>query len=388
MSKRIDLLEIVAAAKSDTGLDDMGQPDILPGMRVLIDAYRNEACLRADGIEGRRASLIHALATRLRIEDYFKQHPEIANERILGPIVITGLPRSGTTKMQRMMGSDPGLQKLPLWKILNLVPVGSPAAGEDDPRIQIAEQVSAMMLSHFPDFYAGHPMLSCEPDEEEFFMDLVMRGYLSSHSARTPSFENWMDLQDFGVWYPYLKKVLQLQQWFDGSPSKPWVLKAPSHLRHVHLLFQTFPDATVVHCHRDPVTAITSFAALVEASRRMSSDRDDPKEAGAFTLGHWAKQMRGYLAQRPQLESRHRFVDVAYRDIIKDPLCVIARVYQVAGLVLTEEARATMRAWESDNSLGKHGSHQYAMNRYGFSADEIRREFSDYLARYGDLVEM
>ena len=384
--RRLDLDDIVATSRAETGLHDIGEPDILPGMRVLLNAYADEAHFTPVGIEAQRATLIRVVSNRLRIENEFRLHPEIAQEEIIGPFVITGLPRSGTTKLLRMMAASPDLQKLPLWRILHPVPLGPTPPGEQDLRITIAEQMSALMREHYPDFYAGHPMNAFDPDEEEWLLDLVMLGYVNCHQARTPSFEKWMDTQAFDAWHPYLKKLLQLLQWQDGSPKKPWVIKAPSHLRHLKLLFKTFPNATIVTCHRDPVTTSISLAALNEAIRRMTSDYADAHETGNFTYKHWAKQMQGYVNDRPLLENKHPFIDVSYKELTGDSLPAIRRAYEAAGFELSEVALKAMREWEAANPPGKHGKHQYTLDHFGISDAEIRAAFADYLKRFGNLI--
>lgn len=384
--RRLDLQSIIDESRATTGLSDFGEPDLLPGVQALLDALVREAELRPSGIEAQRANLVRVLCNRLRIENMLQRHPEILDEEIRGPIIITGLPRSGTTKMLRLMAADPGLQKLLLWKILNPAPLGPLVPGEPDPRIGIAEQLSATMREYFPDFYAGHPMNAHEPDEEEWLLDFVMRGYVNCHSARIPSFNDWMDTQDFSTWYVYLRKVLQLLQWQDGSSKKTWLLKAPSHMNRLNWLFETFPDATIVHCHRDPVTTITSISALTEACRRMYSDLDSAREGGRYMLEHWSAQLRGYMQLRPQFEQQHRFVDIAYSEITGDWRAAIKRIYAAAGVELSDEARAAMQAWEADNPQGKHGELRYTIEQYGLSRDEIRLACAPYLQRFENLI--
>lgn len=384
--RRLDIEAIFADARAQTGLSEIGEPDIVPGMRVLIDAYRNEAHFTPAGIEAQRATLTRIVANRMRVEDAFRQHPEIANEKIIGPIVITGLPRSGTTKLLRMMAASPDVQKLLLWRILHPVPIAPTPPGGRDPRIDFAEGLSRHMRENHPDFYAGHPMNPFDPDEEEWLLDMVMLGYVNCHQARTPSFEKWMDQQRFDVWHPYLKKLMQLMQWQDGSPKKPWLIKAPSHLRHLKLLFKTFPDATIVTCHRDPVVTSISLAALNEAIRRMFSDYADPHETGNFTYRHWAKQMQGYVEDRPGLEKEHAFVDISYREVTGDTMLAIRRIHAAAGFELRPAAEKAMRDWDAANPPGKHGQHKYSLEHFGIEEAEIRAAFGDYLKRFGHLI--
>ena len=195
-----------------------------------------------------------------------------------------------------------------------------------------------------------------------------------------------MDQQKFDAWHPYLKKLMQLMQWQDGSPKKPWLIKAPSHLRHMKLVFKTFPNATIVTCHRDPVTTSISLAALNEAIRRMYSDYADPNEVGNFTYRHWAKQMQGFVNDRPALEAEHSFIDISYREITGDVMPAIRRIYAAAGFPLGADAESAMRKWEVDNPPGKHGQHKYTLEHFGINDAEIRAAFGDYLKRFGSYI--
>ncbi|MDD5175960.1 MAG: sulfotransferase [Sterolibacterium sp.] len=385
-ASRLDLPSIVEASRAETGLSDMGEPDILPGLRVLIDALVNEANLHPSGVDAQRHSLIGHLSNRLRINDIFKRHPEIFKGEIRGPIVIIGLPRSGTTKLQCMMAANSALQSLPLWKVLNPAPMGATPPGGEDPRIALAEKASAAMREHHPDFYAGHPMNAREPEEEVWMEDLVMRGWNPCYLARVPTFEAWTGKQDYSTWYVYLRKLLQMFQWQDGSPQKTWLLKTPEHMPHMDLLFKTFPRATIVHCHRDPVTTIASLAALIVASRRMFSDDETSADAGRFALEHWSKNTQAYMQQRQLLEKQHRFVDIGYKEITGDVTAAIERIHAAAGLELTAEARTAMRAWEANNPPGKHGRHKYTLESVGLRESDIRAAFADYLERFGKLI--
>jgi Sulfotransferase family len=378
--------EIFEAARAQTGLAEIGEPDIHEGLGVLVDSLNTEGNLRPAGVEMQRANLIGLISNRLRINDVFRQHPEIFDEEIRGPIVIVGLPRTGTTKLHRMLAAHPDLQSLPLYKLLFPAPLGPTAAGGEDPRIAIAEQVSAAMRDNFPEFFAGHPMLPREPDEEVWMLDLVTRGWMPCYTANVPTFRAWTDRQDLDTWYDYLRKLLQMFQWHDRAAGKMWVIKAPEHMGHLDLLFDRFPEATIVQTHRDPVTAFASIAVLTVVSRQMYTDDPDPDEAGRFNLEHWSEALRSLVQRRAELEGQRRFVDAPYRDITGDVLSLIERISAAAGLELNDQALAAMRTWEAENPQNKHGRHRYALDQVGLVEAEVRAAFADYLDRFGHLL--
>jgi Sulfotransferase family len=379
---KLDKDALIAQAIKATGLSDFGDPDVHQPLSVLIPALNNEARLNHAGLIGQRTALLRSLINRLRIQDALKKHPEIRSEKIRGPIVIVGLPRSGTTKLQRMMAADPALQKLRMWQMMNPAPFPDARPGERDPRIAAAEQFVAQMKAQFPGFYAMHPIGAEDADEEVYLMQITFLSSLPMHGTRTPSYKRWMVAQDCAEWYGFLKLMLQFAQWQNGSSSRPWLLKAPWHFRWLRLLFDTFPDATVVHSYRDPLQTVASMCSLFEQNRMMSCDVDAPLDVGELVMDYWADAVDRFTRERELLQREERFIDVQYTDIVSDTLSVIRRAYARAGLPLTEEAIAAMQAWERDNPQHKHGKHEYSLQRYGISGASIRSRFGHYIRRF------
>jgi len=380
----LDAADLVAQARKATGLADFGTPDPAESLSALVRALNEEASLTPAGAAGKRASLIRVLANRLLLHEEFRRNPAIAEEQIHSPIVILGLPRSGTTKLHRMIAADPGMQKLPLWRLLNPVRALTSAAptADVDPRIVAAEQFVEALRTRSPEVYAAHPMDALEPDEEYFGMEVSFLSHLNTSSFRLPSYEAWLDRQSFDSWYVWLKRFLQYAQHSDGAAACPWVLKAPHHLGYLPLLLGHFPDATIVHCHRDPRVTVSSFCALLRASRRSTSTRDDPIEVGRYVMRIYGRRMEKYARDRAVLEHRHRFVDVAYEDIVADAPGVIARGYAAAGIPLTALGLEAMRHWEARNAQHKHGRHRYRLEDFGLGSADVARVFGEYQARF------
>lgn len=374
---------LLSEAQRLVGLSDFGgPPDVVEPFTRLVDALNREARLSAAGRAGRRQGLLRVLVNRLRIQQRLHEHPEILDEKIEGPIVILGLARSGTTKLHRMIAADDQLQSLPLWKMMS--PIGGLRGGPetDAERVRRAEQSVAFMRSVHPAFYAAHPMEARAPDEEVFLMELTFLGNLHAHGNEVPSYQAWSLRQSYRDWYAYLRRMLQLFQWQDECGGKPWLLKAPFHLAHLEELLAQFPHATLVHCHREPRTAIASMCGLFEASRTMFCDSVSAEAVGQTAMAIWPPFMQRYLDSREQLENTHRFVDLPYSRIVSDASACIAEVFDAAGREPTTQALAAMQRWESQNSQHKHGQHRYALERYGISNAEIDAAFADYRQRF------
>jgi Sulfotransferase family len=379
---QLDFDDVVRQAKADTGLDDFGGDDLLDAFRVLVPALNREADLTEAGGMARRANLIRALSNRLRLQDAIVRHPAILDEPIIGPIVIVGLPRSGTTKLHRVIAADPGMQKLPLWKMLNPVPLPGAKDGEPDPRIAMAEEFEKMMNERQPALQAAHALSTHEAEEDVFVMEVTGRIYINCSAVRAPTFRRWLDAQSFDVACMWLRRILQVQQFFDRTRGRPWVLKGTQHMRYMPALSNVFPDMTVVHCHRGAPVNIASYAQMIITARRGISRVADAHDVGQYALSFWSEAVRRILHDREQLEKKHRFVDVAYRDILSDGIAVAEQVYAAAGLPFTDEARAAMRAWETINAQHKHGHHRYDLADTGLSEAQVEAAFADYNARF------
>jgi hypothetical protein len=151
------------------------------------------------------------------------------------------------------------------------------------------------------------------------------------------------------------------------------------------LVFRHFPDAVIVHTHRDPLITVSSFAALALAARRANQFCADAATAGRYCLEYCAARTRTYMQDRAALHREGQFVDVAYRDVVADVQGAVRRVYAAAGLELTPGAVAAMLEWERSHAQHKHGAHSYSVQDFGLTSSEIAAEFHEYIARFGSF---
>jgi hypothetical protein len=382
-SSALDAEELLRSSQTATGLTDLGERDPRESLQRLVRSLNEEAQLTEQGAAAKRASLIRVLSNRLLLQAELTSHPEISDQRIRSPIVIVGLPRSATTKLQRMIAADPLMQKLPLWRLMYPVRALTPGPGSDvERRIAATEGFVDAIRTRSPALYAGHPMLALEPDEEYFGMELSFLAHINTSSFHTPSYEAWLDAQDFDNWYVWLKRLLQFVQFTDRADGRPWVLKAPHHLGYLPLLFRHFPDATVVHCHRDPVVAVASFCALIYASRLTTNSNARAADVGQYVLRAYGRRITAYLKAREAEEARHRFIDASYLEIVRDAPAVIRRAYAAADLPLEEAQLAAMRRWDGANEQHKHGQHRYALTEFGLTEAQVAAAFKDYTTRF------
>lgn len=374
---------LLSTARERTGLFDVGD-EVLEPLQRLLTAYRSEGSFSQSALQALQASLVDSLVMRLRIRDCLQRQPQIAREVIQGPFVIVGLSRSGTTKLQRVMAATGNFQFLPLWKLLNPIPLPGEPAGHDE-RVKFAQAFVDGMKAAFPRFYAGHPMIATEPDEETLLLGPAFLSDAPCWMASVPQYQQWFFATSMDSSYRWLRSVLQLiqSQEQEDIRSKPWLLKAPAHLGRLDELFAVFPQAQITHCHRDLLDVVTSSAALAEAMRGFNSDRVDPLEAGRFAMTFLTQNMQRYLAARERWERAGKtFIDVQFADIAHDANAVAQRICERLGLRFDDSTRTAIREWERANPAFKHGRFDYDLERYGLSREEIRSAFAAYTQRF------
>jgi len=373
---------LLAAAQAETGLEDFGDRHFVKGLTILVDALHKEANLNAMGKMMVYGGFIRLLSNRLRYQNDIKLHPEILDEKIEAPIIILGLPRTGTSKLQRVMSADPGVQRLEFWRTLNPAPFPGEKPGEPKERIDAGLLVEHTLATQFPGWMARHPMEALEPDEELHIMDMSFECVISWLFSRVPSYYDYICQCDPRSTYDILYKMLQYLQWQDGgSRGRPWIMKSPVHIGALDVLLETFPDAIVVHCHRDPRDVVPSFASLIEEGRKMGSDQVDPVEIGHDMCEYWADQLDRNLVIRDQLPA-DRILDFKFEEIVTDVVGVIGKIYKYAGRELTPEAMAAFNDYNARRPKGHWGSYEYSSDHYGLSLDAIDERYAAYRKRF------
>jgi hypothetical protein len=375
----------VSAAVAEAGADDFGDPEFTENLDAYLTAIRLEADLSPTGGLGLQMLVHQLLVNRLRYHADLRAHPEIVAERVDDPIVVTGLFRTGTTKLQRMLSADPGVQQLTFWRIFNPAPV--PGAGDGvDPRIAIARGYVDALAAGAPEFMAAHAWVADEPDEDSLLLWLTFDHLAGASVGWIPSFVQRVRARQQLPSYEYLAGLLRYLQWQDGGRrDRSWVLKSPTHIGNIEPLLSAFPRATLVFCHRDPTVVVPSFVRLFEIFWGLFGNSVELTEAGPALLELWAGEMCRGLEQRAALADDPRIVDVRYEDIVADSSAVIRRIYAAHGRTVTPEAEKAFVDWEAANPQHKFGRHEYSLEACGLDAAQVEAAFAPYLAWYARL---
>jgi hypothetical protein len=376
LAAALDPERVMARATQETGLEDYAP--VVEALTVLVDSVRSEGRFNAVGYFAMAEDLNRWLTNWLKFRSDLERHPEILDEDVSDPIVILGLPRTGTTKLQRVMSQHQSVHQLSMWKCFYPAPVGEPDE-HPDPRIALTAQLSDAMIAAFPDFPTMHPMASEEPEEDVFLMRNTLQCAVNGMLLRAPSYLDWL-LNDHGVEesYDYLRQLLQYLQWQEGGRRGPWVLKTPLHLGRIDTLLSRFPAATLVHCHRDVSVCMASLCRIMEAARTIGSDNVDLGELGGFIVDFWSREWELNLSQRSSVPST-QIVDVQYEAIRTDSAAICREVFAQRGMALSEHDVEAMTSWQSENPQHRLGKIEYSLDRYDLTPAEVQKAFSTYL---------
>lgn len=380
--------DMLAKASSETGLNDFGDAEFHDALTHLVDSVTQDKLFNAFGIAAFGGDMHRVLVNRLRMIDDLKRHPEIEQEFVDDPIVIIGLPRTGTTKLQRMLSADPGVQRLDYWRLMNVAPFPgfTPGAsgGKEDPRIEAARQAVNMIGAVMPDFMAIHPTGAEEVDEDCFFQHYTLKAMVLYIAYPSISYWNWLQTQSQRGSYRFLKQSLQYMQWQDGGRrDRPWVLKSPVHIGTLDLLMEQFPKATLVFPHRRLDKIIPSLCRLMEARTIfLNPPFNDQKYIGQMIVQQWSGEMRKHLALRERLGASLPIMDVQYEDIAADPTSVIRAIYRQAGRELTPARAQAMLDWEQAHPQHHAGSYSYTLEDYGLTREGLNEAFAEYVRKF------
>lgn len=379
----LDALLAEASARAG-GLDDFGPGDFRQGLLVLADALKNEACLSSSGRELLREKLLGQLVNRLVLEDHLRRHPDILEQSIDDPLVIVGLPRTGTTLLQRTLAVDPQFSKAQWWETRYPAPLPGETLEQPLKRIARARAEVAGMIEFLPQLLAIHPLDAEQPDEEFMLMEHSFLCAMDSY-VNVPSYTAWLDAQDQTQVYQYLKRTLQFLQWQQTrrgiEPGRRWLLKSPQHLHTLELLFEVFPKAQVILTHREPAKTIPSLASFIHTLWLLYSDKADAEAVGEQWNHRMARALRHAMAVREHMPTG-RFLDVHFEDTVAEPLAVVERIYQFAGLELTPQTRSAMAQWLQANGREKRAVHHYSPGQFGLSEAILQRDYAEYRARH------
>lgn len=384
LSGRLDVDSLVERARRKTGLTDFGEDPRLDALQVLVDSINAEARLTATGRLIQQSRIGDALVQSLRIQDLLRRHPEIRDIELAPIVLVTGLQRTGTTLLHRLLNAHPGIRGISGGEVLDPASAGDPGGGGGGAGKRRALLVEKGMAYLAPDFQAIHPIGHEQVEEDILLLDLTFMTQSAEATMHVPAYSRWLEEQDHTWVYEYFRTLLQVLS--RGRPFRPWVLKTPHHLEHLDLFLRVFPEATVVQTHRDPRVSVASYLSMVAHARGIFSDAVDPGEIGR----HWTRKSlrmveRGMQARRGT--SDRRCMDVSYYDLTRDPIAELQRICEQVGVGFDGEAEREASRWMQANPQNQFGRHTYRLGDFGLKEQDIDETFATYRDTYAIPVE-
>ena len=379
---------VLRAARAQTGLTHFGAGDFEGRLSLWLQCAREDQGLNALGRMSIFADCVRYAANRLKLEDLLLRHPQILHEAIQQPLIVAGLPRSGTTHLVNMLAADQRLSAVPYWEMREPVAPGNeptPTDARDDPRYQRAEQAWQQLDATLPLLKNMHPMDPAHIHEELELENLDFSSYNLEWLARVPQWRDYYLAHDQTPHYCYLRKVLQAIQWQRRQHSDQpvrWVLKSPQHLEQLVPLRNTFADATFVLTHREPAAVIASIATMLAYGDRLRRTDTDPAGVANYWIERVDTLLRACVRDRAQLPAEQS-IDIRFGDYMQDEMATLADIYRCAGLPFDGPAQQQLQDYQAANPRNKYGEIRYALEAdFGIATESLNDRFAFYRERF------
>jgi hypothetical protein len=374
----LEVDSLIRAARSRAGTSDFGPWRFDEPLERLLESYRNEAALTTLGRITVRELLVSLLENLLLLEAERTRNPRVMEQSVADPVFIVGLPRTGTTHLHGIVSQDPRNRAPLTWEVMYPAARGARDVETAAVRARTTSRLDwANRLA--PEFVRIHPIGADLPQECIAIHAQIFMGIQFHTTHAVPSYQNWFERDSQNLAYDFHRYMLQHLQ--TQRPGDRWVLKAPGHLFGLAALLRRYPNAKIVHTHRDPLRVMASMASHATVLRRAFSDAAEPRQIAKDWADRWALALDTFLAARDRAPAA-QFLDVHYESIESKPLETVERVYDFLRWPLGEESRAAMQRFLDANPKDKHGAHRYTLEQFGFDRGAELRRFRAYCERF------
>jgi hypothetical protein len=380
--RRLSLEQVLEAARQATGLSDFGADDFRERLAIWLQSVEEDEGLGALGRATLHGDFVRFATNRLRVEDLVKRHPEILEIPLERPIIIAGLPRSGTTHLVNLISADSRLRRLPLWESMEPVPGAADVVppGQEDPRRRRTREFWGQFEALLPYMLAMHEMAPDHTHEEIELQQIDFSSYNLEWMCRPYRWRDYYYAHDQTPHYLYGRKVLQVLTWIRGP--RRWVLKSPQHMEQLVPLRNAFPDATLVITHRDPLAVIQSAITMLAYGDRIRRDPVDPRGTADYWIARIEHLLRACVRDRATWDADNS-LDVLFHEYMADEDGTLRAIYRLAGLPWTAQAQRELEQYLAGNPRGKHGRVVYDLaGDFGVDVAALRRRFQFYYERF------
>jgi len=375
----LDTDALHAQASADTGLHDFGPDDYRERLDVLLAALREVDDLHPAGTVNLYSQLLQLLKNRLLLADLMNRHPEIDDIDLQPPVVIAGLPRTGTTHLHNLLAAPPTFRSMPYWESVEPFPLPAEAGIDPDPRrtrMDVGVGVINTVMPHFP---LMHEMTTDHVHEE---IQLLANDFSTMYFetlAEVPAWRRYYQSHDQTPHYEHLAGQLKAMQFLRGG--RRWLLKSPQHLEQVPVLDRVFPSSVVVFTHRDPVPVALSMIAMITYSARMHRSAVPVERIAASWIDRLDQMLTALVRDRDAI-GPDRSIDVRFDDFMADEVGTVETIYALAGEQFTDEARTAVAGYLEGHRRGRFGGVETSCEMFGLSEHDLHTRFAPYVDRF------
>lgn len=377
--KPLHTSELLERASRKTGLTCFGTENFIEPLEVLVHSLNQHHCYNRLGNLYIRHMFFHQyLTNRLFINEAFRQNPDWDHVRIKRPIIVLGLPRSGTTHLFNLLACDPNNRYLTNWEATRPAPPPNKPMTDAQRRAVSTKEIAAWEYLS-PSIRQIHHLMPEGPEECTFLLANAFTCLLFPVFFHIPEYVEWIKNHDYRDALSFHRKQLQMHQ--ASRNSQRWLLKSPAFLPAIDAVLETYPDACIIQIHRDPVKTIPSLCSLHTAARMVVGDHIEGKQISEQVTAAWGPALKRYLTDRKKHDGS-RIFDAYYQDLMADPVALIQRIYNHFHLPLEDKTRASMAAYINRSRQYQHGPHNYSPEQFHLKADSLRTYFKGYTDQF------
>ncbi len=375
--------ELMELARRQSAIPHIRDDDIHKPLLRYLAAANSEARLSEEGARELKKRILRILKNRLRMFRDFENHPEIAEQKIEKPLFLCGPPRTGSTKLHKLLAASGDFKYLELWKVFN--PSLITGDREEDPAQRIAEtdEFVAWYHSKIPNIRSLHEIKTHEPEEEAYIMEHCQLGTFTASVITAPDI--FIDAHEhYSKELEYLKQTLQYLQWqFHPRDDRPWVLKWPSHSGREHQILEVFEDAQFAMTHRHPQSLCASIISVLlqylSAYTAVSVQQLIEERYHEYFLVRLDSLVQSRAAH-PDID----IYDVSFSRLTQDAMSVVTEIYQHIGMSADESTLQALAQWEQNQvreySSGK--GHRYSLEDFGLTDAQLVEINRGYIERF------
>ena len=380
---KLNAKKIIQKSVQRTNFEGTVPESVEIGLNKLISSIQSESNVNPFGALALKGMLERAVYGRLKIEQAIKDDPSILDRPIKEPVFIIGMPRTGTTILHALLHQDPAHRSPLAWECLIPYPVATPDNKNDNPSLDIVEREFEQLFKLVPDLQKKHYLEATAPQECLGITMFDFNSFQVLAQVYAPSYLEWfMNHSDQLQTLRFHKSFLQYLE-TGGVKSKRWLLKTPVHLMRLSELFEVYPDAKVIMSHRHPEKVVASAASLVSSVRSLYSDHESAHRSGKEQAEMWSESFQRFLKIRKEIDKEDQIIDIKFEDFVGDQIGMVRKIYERFNWELSDEAINNMTNFLNENPKDKHGAHNYSLEQFGLTKENITQQYSQYI----DLLE-